>query len=218
MSKFILNESKSKRLKSLEENFSRLGYDKALKALEMVKTAFEGIYRHNGDDYVTHLYDVALHLLNSGYKDEEILISALLHDTIEDVDGWNTFVIENFFSEKIAKTVALVTKEKGVNYKENEEKFRDYLSGALSTRHSALVKVADRVCNFQTMADSSSEHRERQLKETYEWFIPFIKEARELYPIDKPFYYQALSILRPLMKEVSNNAKLQKELNKYKEY
>lgn len=217
------SKEKSKRLINLERELTIAGFNEALRSLKLVERDMskeKGYLRHDGSAYLTHIYDVALHLLDSGYKSKEhekLIIGAILHDYVEDVPGATVLMVEELFGDDVAKYVGDVTKKKGINYKEDLEEFQRYLEQILGERYSALIKVADRICNFRTLSASTDEHRAKQLKETAEWFIPFIKEARRLYTVDEAFYYQALSILRPLISEVDRNQKLLAENKALKE-
>lgn len=55
-------------------------------AIELAETVHRGQLRVEGTPYVIHPLRIVYHLLLDGIFDEEILIIAVLHDTIEDSD------------------------------------------------------------------------------------------------------------------------------------
>lgn len=209
-------QKKSKRLIHLERELSILGFKDTLKALDLVNKDMGQIKRHDGSPYVTHLYDVTLHLMNSGYKKEEhkdLLTASVLHDYAEDIDGISIKTIEMLFGENVAKIVDRVTKKQGVDYHKDLEEKERYFKNILECPDAIKLKVSDRICNFTTMAHSSAKHRLKQLNETKEWYLPLIKNARHIYVADEAYFYQAESIIKPLILEIEREFKLEAEKN-----
>ncbi len=97
--------------------------------------------------YTHHLQDVEDVLRRFGEpEDSELLIAAWLHDIVEDTDVKIRDVEENF-GEEVARIVAAVTSEPGVNRKVRNSltypKIRD--AGAFAVR----LKLADRIANME---------------------------------------------------------------------
>lgn len=195
----------SSRTKHLKRTLSVLGFKKAYEALELVideMSVENGFARHNGKHYYYHLVDVAQMLLNFGIRDEDTIVAALLHDYIEDVQGVTYRTVENQFGSNVADIVDLVTKEKGIDYKNNPSKMQEYLDNIYESPEACLVKTADRVNNFQTLRDSSLDHRKKQLANTVDYFIPFFKKCRNKYIEHESFYFQAKTTIEPIAYEV----------------
>lgn len=195
----------SSRTKHLKRTLTILKFKDAYTALDLMieeMNADKGFSRHNGKHYYYHLVDVAQMLLNSGIRDENTITAALLHDYMEDVAGITYRTIENQFGKKVADIVSLVSKEKGVDYKNNPEKMQSYLDGILESPEACLVKTADRINNFQTLQDSSISHRRKQLENTMKFFIPFFKECRNRYIDHESFYFQAKTTIEPIAFEI----------------
>lgn len=191
---------------NLERRLSILGYEKGLKALDLVveeMSSEKGFSRHDGSDYYEHLIAVTQFLMNCGYyQDEELIVASLLHDIIEDVDGYTHKLIEKEFNKNIADIVQLVTKEKNVDYKNNPDKMNEYLNNILTNRKACLVKVSDRIHNFSTLSNSSLKHRKEQLDNTLNYMIPFFKQCRKRYVRDEYIYYHAKMFIEPLAYEI----------------
>lgn len=198
-------EQLSSRTKHLKRTLTILEYNKAYEALDLVieeMSAEKGFARHNGKHYYYHLVDVAQLLLNFGIRDENTIVAALLHDYIEDVEGVTYKTVEYRFGREVADIVTLVTKKRGVDYKNNPEKMQEYLDLIFESPEASLVKTADRINNFQTLKDSSVTHRRKQLQNTMEYFIPFFKKCRNRYIEHESFYFQAKSMIEPIAFEI----------------
>lgn len=73
----------------------------AIKALDLVREEMcveKGFKRDNGTDYYNHCVDVANTLISFGIKDEDVICAALLHDIIEDVEGYREITIAKMFN------------------------------------------------------------------------------------------------------------------------
>ena len=101
----------------------------AIKALDLVKEemcAEKGFKRDNGTDYYNHCVDVANTLISFEIKDEDVICAALLHDIIEDVEGYREITITKMFNENVSRLVMLVTKKEGIDYKQTDA-LKNYL-------------------------------------------------------------------------------------------
>mgnify|MGYP001029344961 FL=1 len=173
----------------------------AIRALELVKEEMcleKGFARDNGTDYYNHCVDVANTLISFCIKDEDTICAALLHDIIEDVKGYNELVISKMFNPNIARLVMLVTKEHGVDYKQ-EEKIREYLDHIMEDREASVIKTADRMHNMMTLEEKSFKSRYAKAMETKKYYLPFFKECRYRYPRYENLFYAARSQIEPLI-------------------
>lgn len=201
-------KSKSSVHKLLEQKLSVLGYTNSLKALDLVvyeMSAEKGFSRHNGEDYFEHLIEVTNLLLNHGYREENLLTSALLHDIVEDVEGYTIKMVEKGFGKEVSETVGLVTKTPGIDYKSDDNEMVKYLQNIYLSRYASLVKTADRIHNFITLGGSSVKHRQGQVNNTLNHFIPFFKACRQNYVRDASFFYEAKMIIEPIALEIGKN-------------
>lgn len=200
-----MGEQLSSRTRHLKRALTLLGYKDAYRALElMIKemSVEAGFARHNGKHYYYHLVDVAQLLLNFGIRDEATITAALLHDYVEDVEGVKHEDIAEQFGKEVADIVRAVSKEKGLDYKNNPVLMESYLENIFRNSKACLVKTADRVNNFQTLRDASVNHRRKQLENTMEYFIPFFKKCRNTYIEHESFYFQAKTTIEPLAYEI----------------
>lgn len=173
----------------------------AIQALELVKEEMckeKGYVRDNGSDYYYHCVDVANTLISFCIKDEDVICAALLHDIVEDVEGYNELVIAKLFNPNVARLVMLVTKEHEVDYKQPAN-LKAYVDQIMQDRDASAIKTADRMHNMMTLQEKTFEARYKKAMETKQYYIPFFKECRYLYPRFENLFYAACSQIEPLI-------------------
>lgn len=173
----------------------------AIKALDLVREEMcveKGFKRDNGTDYYNHCVDVANTLISFRIIDEDVICAALLHDIIEDVEGYRKVTIEKMFNSNVARLVMLVTKKEGVNYKQPEA-IKEYLDAISTDMNAAAIKASDRMHNMMTLEEKTFEARYRKAMETKIYYLPFFKQCRYLYPRYENLFYAARAEIEPLI-------------------
>ena len=134
----------------------------------------EGQFRHSGEPYFTHPVSVAA-ILTEQQLDDATLITALLHDTIEDTRASYASVSE-LFGEDIAKLVDGVTKLTNLQLTSSEtkqaENFRKLFMAMSKDLRVILVKLADRLHNMRTIKSMRPEKQVQKARETMDIFAP----------------------------------------------
>ena len=98
-----------------------------------------------GYPYISHPLSV-MYIVSNYTKDENVLISAILHDTVEDTDT-TLDEIENKFSKRIRDIVDLLTEDKSISDKQIRKQRQ--LERFENANHEVLlVKLADIINNF----------------------------------------------------------------------
>lgn len=192
--------AKESRVVQLQMDLAEMGCKDALKALNWmisVMNADNGYKRHDGRHYYYHLVDATQDLINHGITDEATLTACILHDAIEDVDDINYDGVKSLFGYDVANLVLTVTKDPQIDYKKDRTAFVLYLDKILQDWRTAVIKTVDRKHNMSTLKDASPDKELRQALETEEYFIPFFKEARKLYPDYARFFHSAKTTLMP---------------------
>src|SRR5262245_12532261 len=93
------------------------GLEHALRAAE---AAHRGQMRKGSDvPYVTHPIHCSILLARLGYSDA-VLQAALLHDVVEDCDGWTIARVEREFGPDVASIVAELTEDKTKSWEERK--------------------------------------------------------------------------------------------------
>ncbi len=136
--------------------------------------------RASGDPYFSHPIEVA-GLMTDLKMDVETIITALLHDTVEDTLT-TIEEIERMFGPKVAEMVDGVTKLSKIEAQtENEraaENLRKFLLAMSNDLRVLLVKLADRLHNMRTLHFISSvDKRKRIARETMDIFAPLAERV-----------------------------------------
>jgi len=144
------------------------------RAYDYGRRMHEGQKRRSGEDYFTHPVAVAA-ILTEQRLDDASLITALLHDTIEDTKS--TFSeISAQFGEEIAELVDGVTKLTNLQLSSTEtkqsENFRKLFMAMSKDLRVILVKLADRLHNMRTIKSLPQEKQVRKARETMDIFAP----------------------------------------------
>ena len=131
--------------------------------------------RASGEPYYYHPLQVA-EIIAQMRLDSDSIVTAILHDTIEDTD-LTIECIEKNFSKDIAKLVDGVTKLTQIEFKADNvrqvENFRKLLLAMSDDIRVLLIKLADRLHNMRTIDFiSKPEKRERIALETMEIYAP----------------------------------------------
>ncbi|MBT3557041.1 MAG: bifunctional (p)ppGpp synthetase/guanosine-3',5'-bis(diphosphate) 3'-pyrophosphohydrolase [Rhodospirillales bacterium] len=131
--------------------------------------------RASGDPYFSHPLEVA-GILTSYHLDSGSIITALLHDTIEDTPA-TIEEVENLFGHEIARLVDGVTKLTRIEFQSDQEKqaenFRKLVLAMSEDIRVLLVKLADRVHNMRTLHHIKSEEKRRRIAmETMDIYAP----------------------------------------------
>ncbi|MEM6306743.1 MAG: bifunctional (p)ppGpp synthetase/guanosine-3',5'-bis(diphosphate) 3'-pyrophosphohydrolase, partial [Pseudomonadota bacterium] len=133
-----------------------------------------GQYRHSGEPYFMHPVAVA-EILAGQYLDDATIITALLHDTIEDTRAKYSDV-EGLFGNEIASLVDGVTKltnfELVSTATKQAENFRKLIMATSKDIRVTLVKLADRLHNMRTIRAMKPEKQIIKSRETMEIYAP----------------------------------------------
>jgi GTP pyrophosphokinase/guanosine-3',5'-bis(diphosphate) 3'-pyrophosphohydrolase len=134
----------------------------------------DGQFRHSGEPYFTHPVAVAA-ILTEQALDDATIITALLHDTIEDTKSTYSEV-ERKFGTDVAELVDGVTKLTNLQLSSSEtkqaENFRKLFMAMSKDLRVILVKLADRLHNMRTIKSMRPEKQLQKARETMDIFAP----------------------------------------------
>ncbi|MEL6281383.1 MAG: bifunctional (p)ppGpp synthetase/guanosine-3',5'-bis(diphosphate) 3'-pyrophosphohydrolase [Pseudomonadota bacterium] len=130
--------------------------------------------RASGEPYFNHPVEVAA-ILTELKLDDATIVTALLHDTVEDTDATSE-EIAGLFGQEIADLVDGVTKLSQLELASKEhaqaENFRKLLMAVAKDPRVLLVKLTDRLHNMRTIGHLRPEKRQRIARETIEIYAP----------------------------------------------
>ncbi|GHF57504.1 RelA/SpoT family protein [Seohaeicola zhoushanensis] len=134
----------------------------------------EGQFRHSGEPYFSHPVAVAA-ILTEQRLDDATIITALLHDTIEDTKA-SYAEVEKRFGAEVAGLVDGVTKLTNLQLSSVEtkqaENFRKLFMAMSKDLRVILVKLADRLHNMRTIKSMKVEKQVQKARETMDIFAP----------------------------------------------
>ncbi|MGI3169563.1 RelA/SpoT family protein [Pseudooceanicola sp. C21-150M6] len=143
-------------------------------AYDFGREMHDGQFRKSGEPYFTHPVEVAS-ILAKQNLDDATIVTALLHDTIEDTKASYAMVQEKFGIE-VAELVNGVTKLTNIQLSSTESKqaenFRKLFMAMSRDLRVLLVKLADRLHNMRTIKSMRAEKQTQKARETMDIFAP----------------------------------------------
>lgn len=116
--------------------------------------------------YITHLVATAFTLLNYT-DDEDVIIAALLHDTLEDTD-YTVDELQEDFGGKVREIVEALTEpeslpEDPLSWRERKQEYAKQLKTA--PVESVMIAAADKMHNFRTSIEDYHDAKERFIQD-----------------------------------------------------
>ena len=152
----------------------------ALKSMSLapymqLATALIGKSRHAGGNMFRHQLDTMSILIDYGYIDSVLLKASVIHDLIEDVEGYDKNLILEVDKDapEVLNLVMEVTKKDG-------QLKSEYLKGIIEhgSEKAKILKTADRISNMISLGFvTSPEFIERYCDETEFYIFPIALEV-----------------------------------------
>ncbi|MEI6479962.1 MAG: HD domain-containing protein [bacterium] len=108
----------------------------------------------NNLPYIVHPFSVAW-LLSEQTKDEDVIVAALLHDVLEDTEGYEYSDIVRDFGERVANIVSEVTEKSNLDWKDRKEKYINRLESA--SEEALMLATADKIHNLVSIREDILE-------------------------------------------------------------
>lgn len=120
------------------------------RALTVASVAHTGQFRKNSDGvpYIIHPVHVALMLARLGL-DEVCIQAGILHDVVEDCDGWTIERVEIEFGIEVSVVVGELSEDKSLTWEERKRAGVDHV--AHMHERSVAVKSADKLHNLSSL-------------------------------------------------------------------
>ncbi|MBX2835105.1 MAG: bifunctional (p)ppGpp synthetase/guanosine-3',5'-bis(diphosphate) 3'-pyrophosphohydrolase [Micavibrio sp.] len=177
--------------------------EKIEEAVQYAKKMHEGQTRSSGEPYYTHPVEVS-GILAEMKMDTASIITAILHDTIEDTPATYEDLDERFGHE-VADLVDGVSKLTRIESKTVEgkqaENFRKLLLAMSEDIRVLLVKLADRLHNMRTIGGHKKPEKKRRVAlETMEIYVP-LAERVGVHKIKAELEDLAFAVMNPEARE-----------------
>lgn len=144
------------------------------KAYNLAEKQHEGQQRRSGEPYLHHPVEVAS-ILTDLKMDIPTIVTALLHDTVEDT-GISLEEIRKEFGEEVASLVDGVSKIGKIRFRTTQEKqaenFRKMLLAMAKDLRVIIIKLADRLHNMRTLQFLPTTKQFRIAQETLDIYAP----------------------------------------------
>lgn len=170
----------------IAQSESNIDMDKVEKAYRLAEQAHGDQRRLSGVPYILHPTSVACILVELG-MDTDSIVTALLHDVVEDTDH-TLEEIEHEFGKSVANLVDGVTKVSKIPYSNREEQqaenIRKMLIAMSNDIRVIIIKLADRLHNMRTIECMPEQKRRDKSLENMEVYAPIahrlgIKRVKE---------------------------------------
>ena len=166
-------------LSLVEKDNPTFKLDKISQAYDFCCEAHNGQFRKSGEPYAIHPISVALEVSRLNI-DEASVISALLHDVIEDTKFTHNDIANNFGKE-IAGIVEGVTKLDKIRFQQKDirqvENFRKLFLAISKDVRVLIIKLCDRVHNMRTLQFQKPEKQKSIALETIEIYAPLAERV-----------------------------------------
>ena len=182
--------------------------DKLRRAFLFGMAAHDGQARASGEPYFVHPIAVA-NILADMRLDLDTIITALLHDTVEDCEV-TLDTLQNQFGASVAQLVDGVTKLSRIGMQSSQnsmqaENFRKLLLAMSEDVRVLLVKLADRTHNMRTISFiAKDEKRQRIARETLEIYAPLAERIGVTY-LQHDLENDAFAVLHSEMNQTISN-------------
>ncbi|GAB1372194.1 bifunctional (p)ppGpp synthetase/guanosine-3',5'-bis(diphosphate) 3'-pyrophosphohydrolase [Candidatus Kapaibacterium sp.] len=151
---------------------------KIRRAYMMCLDAHENKLRKSGEPYYTHPLEVARIVMSEIPLDDVSVISALLHDVLDEGDNFKLKDIRSEFGNDIADIVDGIHKIEHIENKNDDianqaDNYRKLLLSLFKDIRIILIKLADRLHNMRTLEYLKESSQKKLAQETLDIYAPF---------------------------------------------
>jgi Guanosine polyphosphate pyrophosphohydrolases/synthetases len=174
------------------------------KAFFFAVNAHKNVRRRSGEPYIYHPIEVATIAARDIGLGRTSIISALLHDVVEDTE-YTLEDISAIFGEKVARIIDGLTKIDKLTVSDNvesmqAENFRKIIASLSYDTRVVLIKLADRLHNMRTL-DSMPRHKQLKIASETAYLYAPLAYRLGLYAIKSELEDLALKYTDPAVYE-----------------
>ena len=151
--------------------------------------------------YINHPIEVAYILSDScGVQESDVLVAAILHDTIEDTETTPEEIAE-IFGERVRDLVLEVTDDKTLDKQVRKQLQID--TAADLSREAALIRIADKISNASDLATSPPKGWSKKRKLEYlDWTEQVVDNLKGTEPCLEEMCKKALTDVRNIISRI----------------
>ena len=180
-------EMKTDKPQNMSEQQMQQLADMRLAPYMQLATGLIGKERHAGGNMFRHQMDTLAILIDYGYIDAVLLKASIVHDTVEDIEGFDKNLIIHADSDgpDVLEIVLEVTRRQNEDKKQFLRRILDY-----GSQKAKILKCADRISNMISLGYvTDPEFIERYCDETEYFLLPMALE------VDFNMYNELISLL-----------------------
>ena len=180
-------EMKTERSKKMDAKQMQQLADMRLAPYMQLATGLIGKERHAGGNMFRHQMDTLAILIDYGYIDAVLLKASVVHDTVEDIEGFdkNQIISADEDGADVLEIVMEVTRRQNEDKKQFLRRILDY-----GSQKAKILKCADRISNMISLGYvTDPEFIERYCDETEYFLLPMALE------VDFNMYNELISLL-----------------------
>lgn len=148
-------------------------------ALQFAREHHNGQTRRDGTPYIVHLLSMACYAVALGLRDDNIIATILLHDTVEDCGVRPEYLPVNDTVKRAVQYMTITKFDTDVD--KIETKCR-YFNELLNCREALICKALDRYNNLSDMpVFFTKDAMGKNVAETEVLLLPILKQAKERY-------------------------------------
>lgn len=153
--------------------------DQSIKALQFAREHHSGQTRKDGTPYIVHPLSMACYAVALGLRDDNIIATILLHDTVEDCGVKVEYLPVNDTVKRAVKYMTITAFDTDAS--KIETKCR-YFNELLNCREALICKALDRYNNLADMpVHFTTDGLAKNVAETEVLLLPILKRAKEKY-------------------------------------
>ena len=180
-------EMKTDKPQNMSEQQMQKLSDMRLAPYMQLATGLIGKERHAGGNMFRHQMDTLAILIDYGYIDSVLLKASIVHDTVEDIEGFdkNQIIHADEEGADVLEIVLEVTRRQNEDKKQFLRRILDY-----GSQKAKILKCADRISNMISLGYvTDPEFIERYCDETEYFLLPMALE------VDFNMYNDLISLL-----------------------
>ena len=152
----------------------------------------------DADPYINHPLQVAAILVDEGgVRDIDVLVAAILHDTVEDTETTNEEIC-GMFGDVAGALVAEVTDDRSLS--RDERKAWQVEHAPHLSRGAMLIKIADKMSNVRDMYASPPQWTLKRRSEYLDWAVRVVNGMRGVHVELEALFDNILSKARAVIR------------------